>query len=298
MAEMWPNSEFCMGLSMPVNSHKHTPQASESRERKGKGQTSYSKRMVRNAAWYLEKQVTKENLSFLTVTLPDEAVQILESRQDAAALFAEMDRKFNQEIKRQLAREGLCDELVGCVEVQPSRWRKTGQVALHTHLIFQGRKDRRSPWAISKEWCLQTWLRIVSNVLGQEVVSTSATRIERIRKSAQNYLAKYMSKSGGLVNEIIDAGKRYMLPSQWWHCSSNLRKIIKSKCVAIPQETQDFLYGMRQELRANKIIQWFHVTDIELYERHGEPVKVPVAYCGKLAKIEYIQDLIPDYVYD
>jgi hypothetical protein len=287
-SEFWPNAEFSLGLSMPVNSHKVVPPSPESRERKGKVQTSYSKRMVRNAAWWLEREVTKENLSFLTATLPDEAVDTLEAREDAAALWAECTRQYNQWIKRQLDKAELCNEIVGCDEVQPSRWRKDGRVALHLHVIFQGRKDRRSPWAISKEACLKKWLDIISNVLGVPITSTSATRIERVKKSAQNYLAKYMSKSGSIIDEIVAAGKRYMLPTQWWHCSANLKTLIKSMCVPISQEAKNVLYDMREELKNQKIIQWFHVAEIELFQPHGEAIRIPVAYCGKLSKSEYI----------
>jgi hypothetical protein len=59
-------------------------------------------------------------------------------------------------------------------------------------------------------------------------------------------------------------------------------------CVPISQEAKNVLYDMREELKNQKIIQWFHVAEIELFQPHGEAIRIPVAYCGKLSKPEYI----------
>ncbi len=283
---MWPNGEVSLGLSMPVNSHT-APKPPEQRERRGQKQTTHSKRMVRNGAWWLQRIFGKDRLAFLTLTLPDEAVTALESKEDASDLYAEMTRQYLQWMRRRLSRAGLCEEIVGCDEVQPERFRTHGKVALHTHLVFQGRQHRKGAWAIGVKEFLNRWNSIVSNVLGIEIESSSSTRVEKLRKSAEYYLAKYMSKAGSVVEEVIAAGKRYMLPAHWWHCSSKLKKAIKDLCVEISDEAAEVLYSNREELKVEGILQWFYVHEIEFIQSHGEPVKRPVAFCAKFKKPEY-----------
>lgn len=285
----YPNGEFTLGLSTLVNSHKTPPVASEARERKGKKQTSHSKRMVRNGAWWLQKVAGRENLTFATTTLPEAAVDALEAMGERAAeLYAEADRQMQQWIRRQLESEGVNSSIVGCVEVQPERFKKTGKVALHSHFVFQGKLSKGN-WIIHKDKFRNQWNKILSKVLGVKIESLASTRIERVKKSAEYYLSKYMSKSGTMVQEIINAGKRYMLPSHWWHCSADLRNIIKSMCLPISQDASDILYSQRDELKARGILQWFHIHEIELHQPHGEPFKIPIAFIAKFKKPEYIQ---------
>jgi hypothetical protein len=288
----YPNGEFVLGLSMPVKSHKSIPQAPETRERKGKPFTSHGRRFVRNGAWWLTKNFGKERLSFLTCTLPDEALDLMAIADDAAGLWAEIIRQFEQWLKRQLRANDLCEFIVGVTEVQEYRWTTSQKVGLHLHWVFQGKAQLRSAWAIKKEEFAKAWLRIVSNVIGQTIESRSATRVERIKKSVENYLSKYMSKGGKVIEEVIEAGKRNLLPSSWWNVSNNLRRIIKSLVLPVSQDAKNCLYDTRNELKEEGIIQWFHIQEIDLVESHGEVRKVPVAFVGKLKKPEYIQQFI------
>lgn len=285
----YPNGEFSLGLSIAVNSHKTPPTSPEARERKGQKQTSHSKRMVRNGAWYLENHVGKKNLTFATTTLPQAAVDALEAKgDDAAGFYAEADRQMQQWIRRRLESAGLNSSIVGCVEPQPERFENTGQVALHSHLVFQGKSSKGS-WVIDKDEFRNQWNKILSNVLGVKIESLASTRIERVKKSAEYYLSKYMSKAGTMVQKIIDAGKKHMLPSHWWHCSSDLRKIIKSMCLPISEDAAEILYSQREELKEKGILQWFYIHEIDVIQSHGEPLKIPVAFMAKFRKPEYIQ---------
>jgi hypothetical protein len=282
----WPNGEISMGLSMPVNSHTAPPQSPQVRERQGQKQTSHSKKMVRNGAWWIEKHVPRSRLAFATMTLPNEAVEALEAREDAAAIYADINRVFQQWLSRRLEAAGAFSYIVGCDEVQPGRWKKYRKVALHTHLLFQAAVQKGN-WIISKEEFQAKWLEIVNAKLNIASESNSATRIEKVKRSAEHYLAKYMSKSGNVVDEIIEAGKRYLLPAHWWHCSNALKKKVKSMCVEVSEKAGEILYGQREELKNQGILQWFYVHEIELHQSHGEPLKIPVAFCAKFSKPEH-----------
>jgi hypothetical protein len=243
--------------------------------------------MVRVGAWWLQDWCGKENLSFLTCTLPDEALEWMSITGLAPQLWAEIVRQFEQWLKRRLKREGLLEFIVGVTEVQESRWKKSGKVGLHLHWAFQGRANRKSAWAIKKEEFAEAWLRIVSNVIDRKVESKSATRVERVKKSIENYLAKYMTKGGKVIQDIVEAGKIDLLPSSWWNVSNELKRIIKRSIRQISEEAKNTLYDCREQLKAQGIIQWFYVHEIEYIEPHGEARKVPVALIGKFKKPEF-----------
>jgi hypothetical protein len=243
--------------------------------------------MVRNAAWWLQDFCGMFCLSFLTATLPDEAIDLMESRGTFSKDWSEIIRQFEQWLKRRLRREGLLDLIVGVTEVQEKRWQQSGKVGLHLHWVFQGRPKRNSNWAISKEEFAEAWLRIVSNVVGQKVESKSATRIERVKKSVENYLSKYMSKGGKVIDEIVAAGKLDQLPTAWWNVTNALKTIIRKAIKPISDEAKDCLFEGREDLKNQGIIQWFYVHEIDYVEPHGEARKVPVAFIGKFAKPEF-----------
>jgi hypothetical protein len=217
--------------------------------------------MVRNAAWWLQDFCGMFCLSFLTATLPDEAIDLMESRGTFSKDWSEI--------------------------IQEKRWQQSGKVGLHLHWVFQGRPKRNSNWAISKEEFAEAWLRIVSNVVGQKVESKSATRIERVKKSVENYLSKYMSKGGKVIDEIVAAGKLDQLPTAWWNVTNALKTIIRKAIKPISDEAKDCLFEGREDLKNQGIIQWFYVHEIDYVEPHGEARKVPVAFIGKFAKPEF-----------
>jgi hypothetical protein len=204
-----------------------------------------------------------------------------------AVMWAEMIRQYEQWLKRRLKREGLLEFIVGVTEVQEKRWRKTGKVGLHLHWAFQGRANRKSAWAIKPEEFQAAWLRIVSNVVGEQIESKSATRIERVKKSIENYLAKYMSKGGEVIGDIIESGKREQLPAAWWNVSNALKRLIRNAIKPISDEAKNCLFEGRQDLKDQGILQWFYVHEVEYVEPHGEIRKIPVAFSGKFSKPEF-----------
>jgi hypothetical protein len=287
--EVWANGEATLGLSTAVNSQKSLPQSLETRDRKAKPQTSHSKRIVRNGAYLLQKMAGRANLTFATLTLPQAVVEILEASGDSAPkLYAECDRQMKQWINNQQEKNNINPWIVSCVEVQPERFKQTGQVALHSHYVYQGKLNKGN-WIINKNKFRNQWNKILSNVLGEKIESLASTRIERVKKSAEYYLSKYMSKSGGVVDEIVEAGKKHMLPSCWFGCSNELREKIKSMSTFLSRETAQMIYDQREELKAKGILSYFHVHEIELKQSHGEPFILPVAFIFKFRKPEYVQ---------
>lgn len=238
--------------------------------------------MVRNAVARLERLHGKHNLAFLTATLPD----LPEA--DMAHLrvnWGEVCRQFMQMIFRDLVKAGIKPEWVYVTEIQLGRFRKTGVIAPHLHVVFQSRKNRYCPYAISKERVTELWNRTLSNVLGRLIDAPAATNIQTIKKSAERYLSKYMSKGGNLAQELIDQGQGNELPKQWWGATLSLRNWVKDNCRLIAESTKDYIrqnYKAIQENLEQSPFSWLYVHTIKLIEPHGEEVEQPVAIVGKV----------------
>ena len=279
----YPNGEFSLGLSMPVKSHK-PPQSSSERERSGKPQTTYSKRMVRNCIAKLEREHGKHNLAFATYTLPDLPVDHLENLSARSGVIA---NRLTQEIKRNQERAGIKSEIVWIVEIQSQRLATTGVCAIHFHVVFQSRKSRYHDYAISKELNTKIWNRIISNALGYEIEMPSAANIQQIKKSAENYMSKYMSKGSKVAQELVDKKQIGQLPKNWWGATLSLRKWVKERTKLLSDSSKEFIKSHYKEFAANlkdSPFTWLHAHTIKLVEPHGEEVEFPVAIVGKVKR--------------
>jgi hypothetical protein len=280
---LWPNGEFSLGLSMPVKSHK-PPNPSPRRERSGKAQTTYSKRMVRNCVAQLERLHGKQNLAFTTYTLPElpaEDMAIIREQ------FPTVCHQLKQMIERDLQRAGLKPEVVYVIEIQEERYQKTGEAVPHIHAVFQSRKSRYHPYAISKERNTQLWNRAVSNVLDREIEIPSGARIEKVKKSAERYMAKYMSKGGAIAQKLADEGRVNELPKAWWGATLTLRRWVKANIKLFSEKSEQFIKDNYRQFTENlkeSPFSWIYVHLVEVFEPHGEDIEIPVAVVGKIKR--------------
>lgn len=187
------------------------------------GISGHGKKLVRNAALRLEKEVGIKHLSFLTLTVPgvtsEGALTLVEN-------WAEIVRIFQQRLKRRLVSKGLPGEMVGVTEVQERRMAASGVVALHLHIVFQGRRRYQS-WALLPGDVRSMWRDTLTPYL--EPVEggfywDAVENLVHIRSSAVGYLGKYMSKGSKVCDEIIKAHPGVVLPSCWYLCTNTLRK--------------------------------------------------------------------------
>lgn len=212
--------------TVPANSHKTA--------RGSKGITSYGRRMVRNAAYLLEKTYGGQHLSFLTLTVPD-----LEGEQWSQLThgWSEVVRVFLQWLKRRLTGLGLPGLIVSVTELQEERAKRDGVPALHLHILFVGRKRKKS-WAIKPKEFRESWLRALGGQvekLSECKNKESCENVTRVKKSAEKYLGKYMSKGCNAVKESGSVLEKYGSPHTWQNMTSDLRKWIKRQIRVIPE---------------------------------------------------------------
>ena len=244
--------------------------------------------MVRSALFWLQWRWCKWNLSFLTCTLPSLCPVHMTK---ATTKWGEITRRYKQELERELERSGLDGEVVLVTEIQEERYRETGVIAPHLHIVFRGRKSHGDDWAVSKERARELWENVLSAVLKQRIEAPASTRIESIRKSVENYLSKYMSKGGEIIKEIVTNGDKDKLPPAWWGMTNTLRSRVKASCRQLSTDAKNILYDQREELKQRGIIKWFHIITVDLVQTHGEVLTVPVAMVGKLSNPKKYADM-------
>lgn len=299
---VWPNGEFslwretyrgleplpkypdALGFSLLPNSHKLLlgliDRLPKEREKRGvNGISRYGARMIRNAAFLMEKQAGKKHMSFLTVTLPG-TPQLTTA---AAKEWGEITRQFLQALRRLLISAGLPGEVVGCTEIQPKRFEREGGMPLHLHLVFQGRAFG-APWSIGVEQFTGLWMRAVRNrVPGyreQKISFASATNVQRVKQSAEGYLGKYMSKAGPYLQGVKEKHPECIenLPSSWWFCSKSLKDFVKSQMGGGGERA---LKLYRQLEKDEGIFDYAKEIYIEMPDGNS----IPVAIVGKLSTV-------------
>lgn len=301
---LYPSGDFSLGLSTCVISHKSLEQVSEvkpERRRKcQKGMTGAEKRLLRSMLYLMEKKVPKKQMSFLTLTLPSLSKYELV---EMSNVWAEVIRRFIQELKRLLQRRDMPDVIAGCTEIQEKRWKYRGEVAPHAHLIFQGRLH--GAWAIRPEEIRQIWQRILSDMLGREVDCSYATRIERIKKNPVAYMSKYMSKGGKILKEITDTYGD-ILPTSWLIGTQNLRSAVRDEIIMPPPEFTDYLVTNLAALKREGLISWFGMLWIvridgkweTQFERDDRPIefgrraKKLKAICGTFSSPDVMLEVL------
>lgn len=263
------------------------------RQQKGlKGITAYGGRMTRNAAHCLQKAYGRKRLAFWTFTLPGYEPHLIL----CVHHWSDIVRKFIQEIQRELKRKQAPIHVAGVTEIHPKRSEKMGWAVPHLHLVTVGwdgmtrTKDGRWHFYITQEKAQEIWLRVLTNTIskyldeGEAVFNGTKPRVnvQSVKKSAESYLGKYLSKGKKDVEKYIADGKEHScLIRHWWHCTQELRESIKGMTKALPV---DILTAILQkvDLKIRGVCHYLR----EIKKQIGEAEKT----------IGYVLKLKPDYV--
>jgi len=264
-----------LGLSKVLISDK--PSSIEVRGRRHglKGLTSSGARKVRNACFLIERDSPGKSVTFATVTIPDSLTD--EQLKLAHLEWGKIIEHYTREMRRVLIASGLPGKIVGVSEVQPKRYEATGIPFLHAHFVFQGRA-RSGAWKISPSKHDEIWQRALKNVVGDFVGGVqSACQLKVVRKSASQYLSKYMSKGGDMIDEIADGYFADWLPKRWYYLSRKLLDSIKREIKQSPDIAQSLTALRYAEPTLFKF--W---KDIFLPVDGNEEYGIWIGACGKI----------------
>ncbi len=226
------NLEALIGSSNVVNSHKMDEDLEKGRALRGsQGISTYGRKMVRNGAYILERKYGKDVLAFLTLTLPDFNEDM---EPEVLEKWAELVRLFLQQLKRKLRKAGLDGQIVGVTELQTKRLEKHGVVAPHLHLVFRAKENRyKKGWAMTCQEYREMWRREVVYQIPEFRYSfwNAAENVQKVDKSAEAYLGKYLSKGCDQLREIQSRKGVCRLVSGWWHMTKELKDCIKENTI-------------------------------------------------------------------
>lgn len=223
---------FCSSEGMAGTLGSSSPVISEKLQRRPKGVmgiSTYGRNLVKDSATFLQRKYGRSKLSFLTCTLPP-------SKQCDREQWGRCIDLLRRKISYHLKAAGLPPHIVGVTEIQEKRLENTGDIYLHIHWLFVGRRGSRDGWEFNKEFFRELWRDTVDTVLGTQGDTTdwsAATRIEPVRKDASGYMGKYMSKGSKTVGELRERGYIDYIPSAWYTCTEGLKTIYKKNLYVV-----------------------------------------------------------------
>ena len=233
-----------LGLSTLRNQHNRPKRYGS------KGITSYGRRMVKSAAYLLEEKYGKDRLTFATYTLPPMGAIFRWFLHENWGKFV---KELFQEISRELKRKNAPDDsYVAVTEIQEKRLRAFGQVYLHLHAVWVGRKkgggyyistgrSDRILAMVLRRLALQCERETGQIVERWELKTKASGRLERVEKSVVNYLGKYMSKGICNKHSISDRERNQYFPRQWWTASARLKADVKARIQLMSHKLCSFL---------------------------------------------------------
>lgn len=241
---LWPNGEFSIGYapcggmerllspreradkgvpligsSIGPNSHKHDDLGVP--KRGTKGLTAHGKRVLRNAAWRLQRLYGKHCLSFVTLTMPSVTY---EESWYVSSNWAEICRIFYQKLGRRLEAAGLPSSYLGCTELQPERSEREGHPALHLHFVVVGRRSRREGWALTPGDFRSLWSSVLGDYFSGEKDWGACENVQQVKRDVSAYLSKYLSKGISMARPPRSDETGWSLPTSWYNCSLELRR--------------------------------------------------------------------------
>lgn len=134
------------------------------------------------------------------------------------------------------------------------------------------------------------WGEVLEAAVGEKLYLGACENVQQVKKSAEGYLGKYMTKSGEEVKEVIDAGQEWMLPRQWWFSTAALKRLLKARSVRgvntgrLLDEVVGYLLGKTAPGEG----VWLReiVVDLEGFKYHAGWVgKLPVSWCDDLVSM-------------
>ena len=265
-----------LGLSLAPNS-KRPPRYGL------QGMPAAGRKSVWRALALLEEM--RPLLSFWTISLPTESLTGL-AEADSLPTFQDRVRK---ELSRLLRAAGLPDLVVGVAELQPARSRAAGMPCPHWHVVFQGRRDRRSPWALSKAQLDGVIAAALASAGVRGPDLRAAGNVQQVRRSVRAYLAKYMTKGSGDCAQWRGGPHEALIPRQWWFWTRSLRAWVLEHVLPLAFDFLAWVHEHREPIGRRELAKF---RQLELSDPRA-PITWEVAWlsCEKLAALVYLWQL-------
>lgn len=262
--------------------------SSQPRPRYGlKGITGYGRKMLRNAGTLLDKACQGQynrRMVMGTVTLPSYSSDTMKR---IAENWGDIVRVFFQRLKRIYARYRYGFYYASCTEIQPARLETHREVGLHLHFLFISIRLGRGKWVVGDNDIRRIWRAVIENYLGKDDKSVNPNyRREMVNKSSAAYIAKYMSKGGDQIREVMEEFGEEYLPKQWWSMDAGTRKAIQALTISSQGALAEKLlvvsrWGVTDYVRYIRCIT-LQVNPNDYAKAQGCPEELVLGYGGLL----------------
>jgi hypothetical protein len=231
-----PKAPEGLGSSVARNSHKQVRHGFQGLTPPGRKNIDSSLRLL---------QERRNLLSFWTVTLPTGPMKEV-ARLDCWPRFVD---RLLQLLRRHLEQALGFAIYVGVAELQEKRTLREGMPCPHLHIVFQGRRHSRAPWAASKE-SLDVMIAKAARYAGIEYSGgyASAGNVQQIRKSVRAYLGKYMTKGSSDARPWKGTEWEGLIPRQWWSWSDACRALVLGCTTDLPTGLVAWAWRNREAL--------------------------------------------------
>lgn len=266
-------AQFALTLSSACNSHEVGTQIKYGLH----GITTQGTKMLRSAAFILERDYGKEDVTMGTMTVPylEKAERILLSQS-----WGRLTDRLLQFLRLELLEQGRPPVIAGCTEIQSSRLESLGEGYLHLHAIWPAHSNRGRRWSVEVDDLRAWWKAAIERIIGRELSHAPRVETAIVENSVEAYLGKYLSKGSDdcLGQFVADLGYE-SVPGQWWYMSSCLKQKIRGETLTgrnLGELLEEYIEHT-VTLGTGSGFQWLRHVDLNIDGR-----LVTVGYVGRL----------------
>lgn len=257
--------------------NSHSPEIEPPR-RGLKGITALGQQMLRSACYLLERDYGSRDLCFATLTVPTLSQS---ARARLAQAWPELVRQFLQFVSRRLSAAGRPTKVVGCTEIQSARLQSRSEGYLHLHAVWPSHSNAASQlWAVEWSDLRDWWGRALVRFSGEDLPYHPRVEVAPVRKSAERYMGKYLSKGNGecLEQYISDLGE-CSVPPTWWFMTASMRAQVKSETAHGPNTGTllDAVIQLALDSGDTSGFEWIRPVMVTFTDR-----PIHIGWCGRL----------------
>jgi hypothetical protein len=227
VAEVYSVSGKLAQLALTLSSTRNSEKAAELTKYGLHGITGTGTKMLRSAAFIMERDYGCSDVTMGTFTVPhlDRAERVL-----LAQRWGVLTNDLVRYLRSELEQQGRQPVIAGCTEIQSARLEARSEGYLHLHVIWPAHSNGGRRWAVEADEVRTWWKKAIERIIGRELPVAPRVETAIVQKSVEAYLGKYLSKGSDdcLGQFVADLGYE-SVPGQWWFMSNCLKRKIKSE---------------------------------------------------------------------
>ena len=192
-----------------------------------KGITTTGSKMLRSAAYIMERDYGCPDVTMGTFTVPhlEQSERVL-----LAQKWGSLTNRLLEYLRRELQEQGRPPVVAGCTEIQSARLEARSEGYLHLHVIWPAHSNKGRLWSVEIGEVRAWWKAAIERIVGRELECAPRVETAIVEKSVEAYLGKYLSKGNDdcLGQFVADLGYE-SVPGQWWFMTAYLKKKIRSE---------------------------------------------------------------------